>query len=49
MPFNIFKRDIDYIQSLLDIGKEPTLNQDEIDALSNYSMKRSRGYTPILK
>ena len=49
MPFNVFKKDMEYINSLLEIGKEPNLTDDELAAVSNYSMKRSAGFTPMLR
>ena len=49
MSFNVFKRDMEYIQSLIEIGKEPNLSKDEMAAVSNYSMMRSTGYTPMLR
>jgi len=46
---NVFKRDMEYIHSLIEIGREPNLTDDELLAVSNYSMKRSRGFTPMLR
>ena len=49
MTFSVFKRDMEYITSLIEIGREPLLDEAETTAIDNYAMKRSTGFTPLLR
>lgn len=46
---NMFRRDIEYIYSRLELGREPVLNEAEKQAVNNYSMKRAQKFTPLLR
>ena len=46
---SIFKRDIEYIHSILALGREPVLDEYETYAVNNYAMKRAKRFTPLLR
>ena len=47
---NVFKKDMEYIYSRLEIGREPVLDSDELFAVNHYAMKRSvKSFTPMLR
>jgi len=50
MISDIFKHDMAYINSRLEIGREPALDSVEVEAVNRYSMKRnSHNFTPLLR
>lgn len=49
MVHDIFQHDVEYIYSQVETGREPVLDADETRALQNYAMKRSNGFTPLLR
>ena len=50
MISDIYKHDMAYINSRLEIGREPNLKQEERDAVNSYSMKRHQNlFTPLLR
>ena len=50
MISDIYKHDMAYINSRLEIGREPVLDSAELEAVSNYSMKRNATtFTPMLR
>ena len=50
MISDIYKHDMSYIHSRLEIGREPVLDDDELFAVNNYSMKRNaKTFTPMLR